>query len=170
MISGGSKTKIYLLRIDGFDNHANQVDSQNNSQLGKHADLLNELALSVKAFQDDLNAQGLEDHVVTATFTEFGRKAEENSSKGTDHGNFGPMFVIGKPVNGGVRGSHLSLDDFTYNGNHKHFTDDQMQHDYRQVYSAIIGDFLGASDSTIVDTEFDTYDICLLYTSPSPRD
>ena len=33
MISGGSKTKIFLLRIDGFDNHANQVDSQNNSHL-----------------------------------------------------------------------------------------------------------------------------------------
>ena len=159
MISGGSKTKIYLLRIDGFDNHANQVDSQDNSQLGKHADLLNELALSIKAFQDDLNVQGLEDHVVTATFTEFGRKVVENDSKGTDHGNFGPMFVIGKPVNGGVRGSHLSLDNFTYDVKNKHFDDDQMQHDYRQVYSAIIGDFLGASDSTIIDTEFDAYDI-----------
>ena len=168
MISGGSKTKIYLLRIDGFDNHANQVDSQDNSQLGKHAGLLNELALSVKAFQDDLNAQGLEDRVATATFTEFGRKAVENDSKGTDHGNFGPMFVIGKPVNGGVRGSHLSLNDFTYDVKNKHFDDDQMQHDYRQVYSAIIGDFLGATDSTIADTEFDTYDIDRLNLISSP--
>lgn len=159
MISGGSKTKIFLLRIDGFDNHANQVDSQNNSQVGKHANLLNELALSVKAFQDDLQAQGIEDNVVTTTFTEFGRKAVENNSKGTDHGNFGPMFVIGKPINGGVRGTHLSLEDFNYDVKNKHFDDDQMQHDYRQVYSAIIGDFLGASDSTIIDTEFDAYDI-----------
>ena len=34
-----------------------------------------------------------------------------------------------------------------------------MQHDYRQVYASLIGDFLGASSSTIIDTEFDAYDV-----------
>ena len=33
-----------------------------------------------------------------------------------------------------------------------------MQHDYRQVYAAIIGDFLGASSLDIIETEFDAYD------------
>ena len=160
MISGGSKTKIFLLRIDGFDNHANQVDSQSNSHLGKHADLLTELSDSIKAFQDDLEQLGIDENVVTTTFTEFGRKPIENGNKGTDHGNLGPMFVIGKGVQPGITGTHLSLENFTYGGNIKHFDlETQMQHDYRQVYAAIIGDFLGASTSTIIDTQFDAYDI-----------
>lgn len=159
MISGGSKTKIFLLRIDGFDNHANQVDSQNNSHLGKHADLLTELSESIKAFQDDLEELGIDENVVTTTFTEFGRKPIENGNKGTDHGNLGPMFVIGAGVKPGFTGTHLSLDSFTYGGEIKHFDlDTQMQHDYRQVYASIIGNFLGASSSTIIDTEFDDYD------------
>ena len=160
MISGGSKTKIFLLRIDGFDNHANQVDSQTNSHLGKHADLLTELSESIKAFQDDLEQLGIDENVVTTTFTEFGRKPIENGNKGTDHGNLGPMFVIGTGVKPGFTGTHLSLDSFTYGGNVKHFDlDTQMQHDYRQVYASLIGDFLGASSSTIIDTDFDAYDV-----------
>ena len=160
MISGGSKTKIFLLRIDGFDNHANQVVSQTSSHLGKHADLLTELSESVKAFQDDLEQLGIDENVVTTTFTEFGRKPIENGNKGTDHGNLGPMFVIGTGVKPGFTGTHLSLDNFSYGGNVKHFDlDTQMQHDYRQVYASIIGDFLGASSSTIIDTEFAAYDV-----------
>ena len=169
LISGGSKTKIFLLRIDGFDNHANQVDSQNNSHLGKHADLLTELSESIKAFQSDLEQLGIDENVVTTTFTEFGRKPIENGNKGTDHGNLGPMFVIGTGVKPGFTGTHLSLDSFTYGGNVKHFDlDTQMQHDYRQVYASIIGDFLGASSSTMMDTEFDAYDVNRLNLISSP--
>ncbi|MGB2281676.1 MAG: DUF1501 domain-containing protein [Flavobacteriaceae bacterium] len=160
MISGGSKTKIFLLRLDGFDNHANQVESESNSHRGKHADLLAELSESIKAFQDDLEQLDLDQNVVTTTFTEFGRKPVQNDNKGTDHGTLGPMFIIGSGVKGGFTGTHLSLDNLTYGPEgEKHFFDTQMQHDYRQVYSAIIGDFLGASDSTIIDTEFAAYDI-----------
>jgi hypothetical protein len=159
MLSGGSKTKLFLLRIDGFDNHANQVDSQTNSHIGKHAGLLLELSKSIKAFQDDLESLGIDQNVVTTTFTEFGRKPIENANKGTDHGNLGPMFVIGTGVTPGFTGTHLSLDSFTLGGNVNHFDlDTQMQYDYRQVYAAIIGDFLGASSLNIIDTEFDAYD------------
>jgi hypothetical protein len=69
------------------------------------------------------------------------------------------MFVIGTGVTPGFTGTHLSLDSFTLGGNVKHFDlDTQMQYDYRQVYAAIIGDFLGASSLNIIDTEFDAYD------------
>jgi len=169
MLSGGSKTKLFLLRIDGFDNHANQVESQERSHLGKHADLLLELSESIKAFQDDLESLGIDQNVVTTTFTEFGRKPIENANKGTDHGNLGPMFVIGTGVEPGFTGTHLSLDSFTLDGNVKHFDlDTQMQHDYRQVYAAIIGDFLGASSLNIIDTEFDAYDQSRLNLIESP--
>ena len=58
---------------------------------------------------------------MTTTFTEFGRKPIENANKGTDHGNLGPMFVIGKGVNPGFTGTHLSLDSFTYGWEYQTF-------------------------------------------------
>jgi len=152
MIKGGSKTKIFLVLIDGFDNHSGQVASAATSHLGKHADLLEEVGTSIKAFQDDLEALGIDEQVVTATFTEFGRKPVENGNLGTDHGNLGPMFVIGTHVNGGVSGTNMGLSSVA-----KHFDETDMQHDYRQVFSTLISDFLGASTSVIEGTEFTPY-------------
>ena len=153
MIKGGSKTKIFLVLIDGFDNHSGQVGSASNSHIGKHADLLQEVGDSIKAFQDDIESLGIAEKVVTATFTEFGRKPRENGNLGTDHGNLGPMFVIGKHVNGGVSGTNMDLTNVV-----KHYDETMMQYDYRQVFSTLISDFLGASPSVIEGTEFEAYD------------
>jgi uncharacterized protein (DUF1501 family) len=154
MIKGGSKTKIFLVLIDGFDNHSAQVESANDSHLGKHAELLSDVGDSIKAFQDDIEALGIEDKVVTGTFTEFGRKPKENGNLGTDHGNLGPMFVIGKHVKGGVTGDNLDLTGIV-----KHYNESgQIQHDYRQVFSTLISDFLGASPTVLEGTEFQEFD------------
>ncbi len=153
MIKGGSKTKIFLVLIDGFDNHSSQVESAENSHLGKHAELLTEVGESIKAFQEDIEGLGISEKVVTATFTEFGRKPKENGNLGTDHGNLGPMFVIGKHVNGGITGTNMNLSGIV-----KHYDETLMQHDYRQVFSTLISDFLGASPSVVEGTEFTDYD------------
>lgn len=153
MIKGGSQTKIYLVSIDGFDNHNSQVASASNSHQGKHADLLTELGESIRAFHNDLETMGLDEKVVTATFTEFGRKPKENGNLGTDHGNLGPMFVIGTHVRGGMSGTNLSLSGIV-----KHYDEVNMQSDYRQTFSTLISDFLGASTSAIEGTEFVPYD------------
>jgi uncharacterized protein (DUF1501 family) len=153
MIKGGSKTKIFLVTAKGYDTHANQVESGGNSHLGIHAQLLTELGDSVKAFHDDLEDLGIGEKVVSATFTEFGRKPLENGNYGSDHGNFGPMFVIGSSVNPGVTGTNLDLSSVV-----KHFDDGQMQHDYRQVFTTLLADFLGASSDVITGTEFSEFD------------
>jgi uncharacterized protein (DUF1501 family) len=153
MIKGGSRTKIFLVSAKGYDTHADQVASGGNSHLGKHADLLAELGDSVKAFHDDLQALGVDEKVVSATFTEFGRKPLENGNYGSDHGNFGPMFVIGSTVNPGVTGTNLDLSSVV-----KHFDNGQMQHDYRQVFTTLISDFLGASSAVVIGTEFSDFD------------
>ena len=44
-------------------------------------------------------------------FSEFGRRVKENASLGTDHGVAGPMFILGKNINGGFYGEHPSLND-----------------------------------------------------------
>ena len=152
MIKGGSKTKIFLVTAGGYDTHADQVVS-GDTHTGTHAELLKELGDSVKAFQDDLEAMGIDEKVVSATFTEFGRKPLENGNLGTDHGNLGSMFVIGSAVNPGVTGTNLDLSSIV-----KHFDEGQMQHDYRQVFTTLIGDFLGASSDVITGTEFSDYD------------
>lgn len=153
MIKGGSKTKIFLVTANGYDTHADQVVSNGNTHLGKHAELLTELGDSVKAFHDDLEAMGIDEKVVSATFTEFGRKPLENGNLGSDHGNLGSMFVIGTAVNPGVTGTNLDLSSVV-----RHFDEGQMQHDYRQVFTTLLGDFLGASSEAITGTEFSEFD------------
>jgi hypothetical protein len=156
LIKGGSKTKIFLVSIGGFDTHSDQVPSgSNNNHQGTHAQLLQELGESVQAFQEDLEGLGIDEKVVTTTFTEFGRKPVENGSYGTDHGNLGPMFVIGKHVKGGISGENLDLSKITAKN---HFDEANMQHDYRQVFTSLLSDFMGGSQSVINTTEFEAFD------------
>lgn len=151
LVSGGSKTKIYLVNIGGFDTHNNQVLAADTS-LGTHANLLGNLSNSLQAFQDDLEKLGIEDKIATVTFSEFGRKVTENDSFGTDHGNFAPMFVIGKGIKPGITGTNVNLSDLA--------TGDQLktqQHDYRQVFSTVLQDWLGADAGVLRTTLFDKF-------------
>ncbi|MEO1516169.1 MAG: DUF1501 domain-containing protein [Bacteroidota bacterium] len=150
LISGGCQTKVYLLRISGFDTHANQVQ-QNSIHLGKHADLLSELSESVKAFLDDLELLQLDDRVMVTTFSEFGRKPIENGNFGTDHGEQAPMFVFGKNAEAGVIGTNVNLSDL----NRSQLLN--PQHDYRQVFTSLLQDWLGAGDDALAATYFDGY-------------
>jgi len=149
LISGGLDSKVYMVRISGFDTHNNQVQTIGDPN-GKHYDLLEELSTAVEAFVTDLNNQGIGDDIVGLTFSEFGRKAAENGSMGTDHGEISPMFVFGKPIEGGVSGTNPDLTEATSSNNYQIET---VQHDYRQTFGTILQNFLGASD-TIVDYTF----------------
>lgn len=152
MIKGGCKTKIFLCQLGGFDTHSAQVDSGDTS-LGSHANLLRTLADSVKTFLDDLQGLGLADNVVGCTFSEFGRCMKENGSFGTDHGTLSPMLVFGKDVKAGVLGTNPDLYDLT--------NDNQLkvkQFDYRQVFSSLLQDWLGANEWVMEQTMFDGYD------------
>ena len=115
LLSGGSKTKFFLVSLGGFDTHNAQVEN-GRKHVGKHADLLKTLSEGIVSFQNDLESLGLADKVVTATFSEFGRKAVENGNSGTDHGNMAPLFVIGKGVKGGVSGTNVDLSTIDNNG------------------------------------------------------
>ncbi len=150
LIDGGSKTKIYLVNIGGFDTHANQTDATDPS-IGAHANLLSRLSEAIKAFQDDLNALGHEDRVLTVTFSEFGRKPGENGNLGTDHGTLAPMFVFGSALNGGVTGTNIDLSNIINGQLQNH------QHDYRQVFTTLLQDWLGADDEAIFQTQFEAY-------------
>jgi len=149
LISGGSKTRIYLCRIGGFDTHADQVEGFDNTY-GRHAALLYHVSQTAKAFHDDLADQGIEDKVLSMTFSEFGRRVYSNESFGTDHGKAGPILLFGSGLKGGVYGNNPDFNDLD-NGNLRH------QFDYRQVYTTVLSDWLGSPDSSIVDTGFGDY-------------
>ncbi len=147
LMNGGSKTKVYLVDMTGFDNHVNQVDATNSS-IGNHANLLNQLSEGVKAFMDDLEAMGYDDRVAMVTFSEFGRTADQNANNGTDHGTISPMFVFGKHINAGVTGTNVDLSNIISRA------PTGFQNDYRSVFTGLLRDWLGASDSAMMATGF----------------
>ena len=151
LVKGGCKTKMYLCQLGGFDTHNAQVDS-GDTAVGDHANLLGYLSDSVKTFFDDLEGLGLADQVMGCTFSEFGRCAEENGSFGCDHGNLAPMMIFGKNVQAGVQGTNVNLSNLTNDGQLQ-----GMQHDYRQVFTTLLQDWLGADNEILEQTMFDGY-------------
>lgn len=152
-ISGGLQTKVYLVKIGGFDTHDLQVAANTTSHLGKHADLLTQISESIKTFITDLNNQNMGDDVIAVTFSEFGRKAAENGNLGTDHGEIAPMFVFGSSISPGVSGTNINLNEAVLANNYQVQT---VQHDYRRVFSTILQDWFGVNNSTL-DLSFYNY-------------
>lgn len=151
-ISGGLQTKVYLVKIGGFDTHDLQVQDSTNPHLGTHANLLNQVSEAVKSFITDLNNQNIGNDVVAVTFSEFGRKAAENGNLGTDHGEIAPMFVFGSAINPGVSGTNLNLGEAVAANNFQLVT---VQHDYRRVFSTLLQDWFGANNATLDATFYD---------------
>jgi uncharacterized protein (DUF1501 family) len=151
LMRGGIETKIYLVRLGGFDTHANQVQGAGDLQ-GRHYNLLDELSTAVEAFMRDLNSDSLAEDVVGITISEFGRKAKENGSLGTDHGKVAPVFIFGQPVQSGISGVNVDLNEATEDND---FQIDTVQFDYRQSLATLMQDFLGSDSNTINSTFMD---------------
>ncbi|MBL0174889.1 MAG: DUF1501 domain-containing protein [Ignavibacteria bacterium] len=124
LISGGLKSKIFMVYIGGFDTHSNQS--------GAHASLLKTMSDAAEQFTADLQNQGLSKNVVGLTMSEFGRRTQENGSSGTDHGTAAVQFLFGEPVNSGVLGADPSFDVTDSSG------DLLYTFDYRQIYSELL--------------------------------
>ncbi len=106
-----------------------------------------ELSDSIAAFHDDVKAAGQGDRVALLTFSEFGRRVQENASSGTDHGAAAPLFLVGPVATAGLVGAHPSFDDLD-DGDLKHHTD------FRRVYASLAGDWLGSPAEPIVGKGF----------------
>lgn len=146
LLAGGCKTKVFLLRIGGFDTHAQQVETYDPT-MGHHAALLYHISAAMAAFQEDLRVKGLDDRVMTVTTSEFGRRIGSNGSFGTDHGTAGPVMIFGKGVQPGVVGTAPKM----YNEDGEEKGNIDMQYDYRLVYANILKDWMGASDAALND-------------------
>jgi uncharacterized protein (DUF1501 family) len=127
-LAAGIECPFYKLSIGGFDNHTEQYY--------KHADLLSQVADALRALHAACVEKGVWNNVLVMSYSEFGRRVEENDSQGTDHGTAAPHFMMGGGVNGGVYGTQPSLTDLDDRGDLK------FAIDYRQLY-ATCGTWLG---------------------------
>ncbi len=143
LISGGLQTKMYVASLGGFDTHAGQVEDGDPTS-GMHANLLKTLSDAVKAFQDDLKAQSLEQRVLGMTFSEFGRQIRSNESFGTDHGTAAPLIMFGPCVRPQIFGDNPEI---PFNVDVQEAL--PMQNDFRDVYGSILMDWFGVPEADV---------------------
>jgi uncharacterized protein (DUF1501 family) len=140
LMKSGMGARVYYTRHGNFDTHADQLNT--------HARLLQELSSALVWFQDELAASGLAYRVVVLCVSEFGRRVAENDSKGTDHGTAGPVFLVGKSINGGLTGPTPSLMDLEEG-------DLKMSVDFRRIYAAVLRDWLVLPASSALGGQFE---------------
>lgn len=145
LIASGIDTRVYYVRIDGFDTHANQRDA--------HAALLRSVSEGVSTLVSDLNKRGDGDRVLVMCFSEFGRRVAENASDGTDHGTAGPVFFAGNKVSAGLIGDMPRLTDLE-KGDLKYHTD------FRSVYATVLENWFKTPSKEVLGGEFEKVD-CL---------
>jgi uncharacterized protein (DUF1501 family) len=141
LIVGGTGVKLLHVTLGGFDTHY--------TELNRHDDLMAYFDSAITAFYSDLQAHGVQQHVLMATWSEFGRRPRENASGGTDHGAAAPVLLVGDPVKGGVYGSSPDLTHLDPTDNLRYSVD------FRSVYQEILGGHLGADPKEILGASFD---------------
>ncbi|HUP65057.1 MAG TPA: DUF1501 domain-containing protein [Thermoanaerobaculia bacterium] len=122
-------TRLVWVASGGFDTHSTQT--------GTHANLLSDVSDSLASFQADLESRGISERVVVMAWSEFGRRAQENASGGTDHGKAGSVFLLGDGIKGGSFYGEVPGLDALDDG------DLPTQIDFRSVYWTLIESWLG---------------------------
>ena len=128
LLSSDLGVEIAMVSLGGFDNHA--------SEKTMHPKLLTELDNAIDRFATDVAATGKAGDYLLMTFSEFGRRVEEDGSAGTDHGTAAPLFVVGDAVAGGLYGEQPSLTLLDGNKNLIRTVD------FREVYSTVLDGWL----------------------------
>ena len=143
LIDAGISAPVLKLKIGSFDTHENQT--------WRHRRLLQDLSKGLSGLRRALIQSGHWDNTLIMTYSEFGRRAKENESGGTDHGTAAPHFLMSGSLEGGLWGIHPDL------GNLKD-GDVQFTTDYRVVYDKILSDWFGLEQNRFKDFRSKTTD------------
>ena len=134
-------TKVYYVSLGSFDTHINQE--------GQQQRLFTEMNDAVKAFVKDLKSENRFDDVLLFTFSEFGRRVEQNASNGTDHGTANNMFFVsGALKQPGLMNSLPDLGDLNEG-------DLKYNVDFKNVYATVLNKWLKADDKSILNNKYD---------------
>ncbi|CAN1554098.1 Protein of unknown function DUF1501 [Fimbriimonadaceae bacterium] len=144
LVATSPATRVVYFSAGGFDTHAKQAE--------QHEKLLKGFSDAVTTFQAEMEKIGRADKVIVLAFSEFGRRVQENASLGTDHGNAGPMFLIGNKVKGGVHGPVPDLVNLD-NG------DVPFTQDFRGVYATALDDWMSGDSGLVLGGDFKHVDI-----------
>lgn len=126
---------VLKIKLGPFDTHFNQ--------LPQHARLLKELSDGLFTLRRNLLQSAQWKNTLVMTYSEFGRRAAENASRGTDHGTAAPHFFAGGAVRGGVYGTMPSLGDLDANGDLKFTTD------FRDLYHTVQQEWFHAASERL---------------------
>ncbi len=143
-------TKVFWVQTGGFDTHATQGVNQ-----GAYFNLMATLNDGLKAFYDDLSAQGMLSNTVVLVYSEFGRRITENGSQGTDHGAGANMMVLGGGVRGGIFGTAPNLNTDPANPTLENSAGDvKWETDFRSVYAKILDNWLGSNSVSVLGADY----------------
>lgn len=149
--SNDTGIRFFHVRLGGFDTHSNQEETVDRLQ-NRHGRLLSRASETITAFVRDMEDMGpsVADRTLIMTFSEFGRRAVENSTgtdAGTEHGAAAPLFLIGTgldPTGPRLHGPVPDLQDLDDNGNQKFHTD------FREVYATVLERWLGQDPNAVI--------------------
>ncbi|MDG1014799.1 MAG: DUF1501 domain-containing protein [Flavobacteriaceae bacterium] len=142
-INSKLETKVYYVSMGGFDTHANQSNRQSK--------LLKIYSEAMDIFVKDLEASNSFKDTLILTFSEFGRRVQQNAAGGTDHGAANNLFIIGKNLKKpGLYNDCVDLKNLDKNGDIIHTID------FRSVYATLLDKWLDASHSKVLGNSFET--------------
>ena len=132
LIAAEVNIPVFKASIGSFDTHI--------GQLGTHKRLLEELDKGISGTVAALKRIGVWDDCLIMTYSEFGRRANENGSRGTDHGMAAPHFLLGGKISGGWVGEENVLNSMA---------DRNLRYsiDYRSLYDHVLHQHFGISDN-----------------------
>ena len=123
LIASNIYIPVYKVALGSFDTHNNQQNT--------HRRLLRDLDKSLSSTINALKEIGVWKETLIMTYSEFGRRANENGSRGTDHGMAAPHFILGGNIKGGIVGEYNDLSKLWNNNiNYKI--------DYRSLYEFVL--------------------------------
>jgi uncharacterized protein (DUF1501 family) len=135
-VEANVSTRVFSVSLGGFDFHAEEKTAQER--------LLGQLDTALTSFMARLGKTEAGRKVVVVVYSEFGRRVHANASNGTDHGTASDLFVLGHGVNGGrLIDEQPSLTDLDQG-------DLKFNRDFRDVYSTMLTDVLGADPAPVL--------------------
>jgi uncharacterized protein (DUF1501 family) len=137
LIISGSNTRIYYVSLSGFDTHIQQQPRQEQ--------VLKILDEGLSAFTDDLSSNNRFDDVMIMAFSEFGRRASQNASQGTDHGKAGSLFLLSNSLK--KKGMINELPDLS------NLDDGDLKFnvDFRNIYATILEKWLNTNHRNVLN-------------------